>query len=129
MLTTTLLSLPSAISCMRSLAMVRIPPVPQAPSYILYVLSVIWSASVTLFSSLNLRSSSSNMVPMVWLSRAGSFMLPSSSSTGLLERFILSSVNFSMMLPSRSASVRLSTICRKWNLSIMSCTSLEKPLR
>ena len=128
---------------------VSIPPVPQAPSYIRYVVLWILSwtginaksaisstislgvkcrpASVTFVSSLNIRITSSNSVPIVWLSSASIFTDPSSFNTCLLLRLIRGSTNFSIRSPSLSCSDSLSISFLIWNLLIISCTFCENP--
>ncbi len=64
------------------------------------------SPASSLFSSLNLRTSSSKTVPMEWLSMAGCLTLPSPCRTGLGQRLISGSRNFSMSVPSALALER-----------------------
>ena len=92
-------------------------------------LGVQCSPASSLFSSLNLRSRSSKMVPMAWLSSPGSLTSPSSFRTGLGLRFTVGDKNRSIRTSSAPLVESRAIWFRNSNFSRMSWTFGENPSR
>ena len=90
-------------------------------------LGVQCSPASSLFSSLKRRTRSSKIVPMAWLSSAGSRTELSGFRTGSGLRLIWGERNRFTMRPSMSPLDSLLTWLRNSNFSRMSCTLGEKP--
>ena len=80
------------------------------------------SPASSLFSSLNLRTSSSKTVPMAWLSMPGCFTVPSALRTGSGLRLISGSRNLPMSVPRESDLESVESWLRNLKFSRMSWT-------